>query len=136
MNRYRGLCLLAGVLFWTGNAGAVEVNLEVGESYRQGDLAITCGNASGGEPLALAACQYWDEFNHKCLFEKTTYAFRNLECVEECQHWDKFNSTCLYRTKCVFSPPHKSFVRTTCEKFDNFNHLCVQTREMKIGGRP
>lgn len=135
MSRDPWPCFLALLLCLAGSAGAKEVNLDPGETFRQGDLTVTCGGAAADLPLALNACQYWDDFNNKCLFEKTTYAYGNLECVEECQHWDSFNRTCHYRTKCTFYPPNNSFVRTSCEKFDNLNNVCVKTREMKIGGR-
>ena len=135
MNRQAWLCFFIGLLCLTGNAGAKVVNLDKGETYRQDDLTVTCGSSSAELPLTLNACQYWDDFNNRCLFEKTTFSYKNLECVEECQHWDSFNSTCHYRTKCTFSPPNNSFVRTSCEKFDDLNKVCVQTREMKIGGR-
>ncbi len=133
MNRYMLMALIAGMLFWAGNVGAKEISLNPGETYRQGDLTVTCGQPSADIPLALKDCQYWDDFNKECLFEKTTYMYRNIECVEECQHWDKFFSTCHYQTKCTFYPAQKSFVRTTCEKFDDFNKVCVQTKDTKIG---
>ena len=137
MKRHVLMGLIAGMIFGAGNAGAKEVRLDMGETYRQGDLTVTCGESSGesstDNPLALNDCQYWDDFNKECLFEKTTYMYKNLKCVEECQYWDKFNGICHYRTKCTFSPPHKAFVRTTCEKFDDFNNTCVKTMDTKIG---
>ena len=135
MNRHVLMGLIAGVIFLAGSVGAKEVRLDTGETYRQGDLTVTCGQSStdADSPLALNNCQHWDDFNKKCLFEKTTFTYNNLECAEECQHWDTFNNTCHYRTKCTFYPPQKSFVRTTCEKFDDFNKTCVKTRDMKIG---
>lgn len=135
MNRLLLLGLITGWIFWAGTVAAKEVSLDLGETYRQGDLIVTCGQPATDtdSPLALNNCQHWDEFNKTCLFEKTTYTYKTLECVEECQYWDKFNNTCNYRTKCTFSPPQKSFVRTSCEKFDDFNQTCVQTRDTKIG---
>jgi len=133
MNRYVLMVLIAGTIFLAENVGAKEVHLVPGETYRQEDLTVTCGQSSADTPLALNDCQYWDDFNNKCLFEKTTYMYENLECVEECQHWDEFHSTCHYQTKCAFYLPHKSFVRITCEKFDDFNNTCVKTKEKKIG---
>jgi hypothetical protein len=132
MNRYLGWALLVGLLLWAGNVGAKEITLNLGETYRQGDLSVTCGEPAPEMPLAIRACQYWDDFNKKCLFEKTTYSHGNLECVEECQHWDAFYATCHYQTTCTFYPAQRSFVRTACEKFDDFNKSCVQTRETKI----
>lgn len=123
-------------MFLATHAGAKEVSLDIGEIYRQGDLTVTCAQPLRDEmPLALNDCQYWDNFNKKCLFETTTYTYKNLECVEECQHWEKFNSTCHYQTKCSFYPAQKSFVRTACDKYDNFNKSCVKTSDKKIGPR-
>ncbi|MBU0682526.1 MAG: hypothetical protein KKD73_14005 [Proteobacteria bacterium] len=133
MNRQVVMGILAGMVLLAGNALAKEVNLNPGEAYRQRDLTVTCGQPSTDIPLALKDCQYWDDFNKECLFEKTTYSYRNIECVEECQHWDAFFSTCHYQTKCTFYPSQKSFVQTTCEKFDDFNKTCVQTKDAKIG---
>ncbi|MBU0729873.1 MAG: hypothetical protein KKE17_07225 [Proteobacteria bacterium] len=133
MNRHVLMGLIAVVIFLAANVGAKEVSLDTGETYQQGDLTVTCGQSSTDIPLALNDCQHWDDFNKKCLFEKTTYKYEQLECVEDCQHWDKFNSTCHYRTKCTFYPPQKAFVQTTCEKFDDFNNICVKTRNTKIG---
>lgn len=126
--------LIAGMILLAGNVGAKEVSLNPGETFRQGDLTVTCGQpATADMPLALNDCQYWDDFNKKCLFEKTTYMYEHLECVEECQYWDEFSTTCHYRTICTFYPVQKVFVRTACEKFDDFNNTCVKTRETRIG---
>lgn len=133
MSRWVLTGLIAVMICWAVNAETKEVMLDIGESYSQGDLTVTCGQSSTDNPLALNDCQYWDDFNKKCLFEKTTYTYKNLECIEECQHWDEFNRICHYRTKCTFYPPQKAFVRTTCEKFDDFNTTCVKTKDTKIG---
>ncbi len=137
MNRYTLIVLFAWVIFLVSNVGAKEIQLVPGETYRQGNLTVTCGQSSidttTDTPLTLNDCQYWDDFNQKCLFKKTTYVFKNLKCVEECQHWDKFKSTCYYQSKCTFYPSHKTFVQTTCEKFDNFNNTCLKTKDTTIG---
>lgn len=133
MNRQVLMGLLVGMVLLAGNAGAKEVNLNPGETYRQGNLTVTCGQPAADIPLALKDCQYWDDFNNECLFEKTTYMYKNIECVEECQYWDEFFSTCHYQTKCTFYPSQKSFVQTICEKFDDFNKICVQTKDVRIG---
>lgn len=134
MSTHRLICFIAIVVFGVGNAGAKEVLLEAGETYRHGDLTVTCGQSSSTDlPMVLNDCQHWDDFNAKCLFEKKTHMYRDLECVEECQFWDKFNNTCHYQTKCTFYPPQQSFVRTTCEKFDDFNNTCMKTKDTKIG---
>lgn len=133
MNRHALIWITAGAMLLAGNGWAKEINLAPGESYSQGDLTVTCGQASAAGPLTLTNCQIWDDFDQKCLFEKTTYVYKKIECVEECQHWDEFNNTCLYRTTCAFSPAHEVFVRTSCEKFDDSTNSCVQTRENRIG---
>lgn len=128
------ISLIAGMMFMAGHAGAKEISLEVGETYRHGDLTVTCSQqVTDVTALAIKDCQYWDDFNKKCLFEKTTYTYKNLECVEECQSWEKFFSTCHYKTKCSFYPAKKLFVRTTCDKYDDFNKNCVKTSDKKIG---
>jgi hypothetical protein len=134
MNRHILMGLIVGGVFLTGNIGAKEISLDTGDTYQQGDLTVTCGQPLTDDiPLALNDCQHWDDFNKKCLFEKTTYTYNNLECVEECQHWDKFSSTCYYRKTCSFFPPQKLFVQTTCDKFDDFNNTCLKKSDIKIG---
>lgn len=134
MKKHVLISLLAGVMFFVGDMGAKEISLDVGETYRQGELTVTCGQPLTDDiPLALNNCQYWDNFNKKCLFERTTYKYKNIDCVEECQSWEEFNNTCHYKTKCSFHPAQKSFVQTTCDKFDDFNNICVKTNDIKIG---
>jgi hypothetical protein len=132
MNRYALMVLLVWAISLASNVGAKELKLVPGEAYRKGDLTVTCGQASTDKPLALNDCQYWDDFNNKCLFEKTSYVYKNLECVEECQHWDKFKSTCYYQSKCRFYPSDQTFVQTTCEKFDDFNNTCLKMKDKKV----
>jgi hypothetical protein len=134
MNKIFLIGFIGALTLLAGSVGAKEVSLEKGETYRQGDLTVTCGQPLTEDvPLALKDCQYWDDFNKKCLFEKKTYIYKNLQCVEECQHWAKFNSTCHYQTKCSFDLTQKLFVQTTCDKFDDFNNTCVKTNDIKIG---
>lgn len=130
-------CLLCFV--FPGGAGAREIWLKKGETYRDRDrdrdLAVTCEGrppVDSLQPLAVRECQYWDDFTKKCLFEKTTYSHNNLECVEECQHWDAFNSTCDYQSKCTFYPDQEAFVLSTCAEFDDFSHKCLRLKEEKI----
>jgi hypothetical protein len=127
------MSVIAAVFFGAGHAGAKEVHLGMGETFRQGDLAVTCGQPSTDSPLSLKNCQYWDGFNKECLFETTRYSYKNIECLEDCQHWEAFNNTCHYETACTFYPSQMSFVRTSCEKFDDFNNTCLKTSEIKIG---
>lgn len=133
MKKHMLISLIAGVMFLAGHVGANEVTLDLGETYRHGDLTVTCGQPLTDEvPLAIKDCQYWDSFNKKCLFETTTYTYKNIECVEKCQYWKKFNGTCHYQTKCSFYPSQKLFVLTTCDKFDDFKKTCVKTSDIKI----
>lgn len=133
MNKFILIGFIGGLTFLAANVAAKEVSLDTGETYRRGDLTVTCGQPLTEDvPLALNDCQYWDDFNKKCLFEKKTYTYKNLQCVEECQYWEKFNSTCHYQTNCSFYPAQQSFVRTTCDKFDDFNNTCVKTHDIKI----
>ncbi len=134
MKKHMLISLIAGVMFLAGHVGAKEISLDEGGTYRQGNLIVTCGQPlTDDKPLVLNDCQYWDNFNNKCLFEIKTYTYKNLECVEKCQYWEKFNSTCHYQTKCSFYPTQKSFVQTRCDKFDDFKKTCVKTSDIKIG---
>ena len=59
------LLMLAGLLVAAATAGAQEVRLQVGETYREGDLTVSCEAAGAGQamaPLSLRECQYWDDF--------------------------------------------------------------------------
>lgn len=131
------LLMLTGLFAAAAAAGAREVRLQAGETYQEDDLTVTCQAAGGPRqataPMSLRECQHWDDFKKKCLFEKNILTYGNLECVEECQHWDAFHKTCNYQTRCTFYPDHESFVRTTCDDFDDFKGKCLRTREEKIG---
>jgi len=136
MNLRLLLPLFAVLVALPGVTDAKEVHLKKGEIYRERDLAVICeGSQSGslGQALALRECQYWDDFDKKCLFEKTVYTYNTLECVEECQHWDSFNNVCNYQTKCTFYPRQEAFVLRTCAEFDDYSRKCLKTREEKIG---
>jgi len=117
-------------------AGASNVVLRPGQSYRSGEDTIVC--TEGGrqaEEVIMHDCQFWDDFNKKCLYEKTRHIFGDLECLEECQHWDSFNERCDYATSCSFQPSSGTFVQTTCDRFDSFNHRCLRQKQQLIGGR-
>ncbi len=121
-----------------GTTGAREIRLNKGEVYRDRDLTVICeggqARTSGlGQPIALRECQYWDDFTKKCLFEKTTYSYGDLECVEECQYWDSFSNTCDYKSKCTFYSQQEAFVLKTCTEFDDNSRKCLKVREEKIG---
>jgi len=124
-----------------GTIGAREIRLKKGEVYRDRNLAVICeGGQSGvsgqagtsGQTMAVRECQHWDDFDKKCLFEKTIYSYGDLECVEECQHWDSFSNTCDYKSKCTFYPRQEAFVLKTCEEFDDHSRKCLRAREEKI----
>ena len=136
MNLRLLLLLFAFLVALPGVTDAKEVRLKKGEVYRDRDLAVVCeGGQSGSmsQTLSLRECQYWDDFDKKCLFEKIIYTYNDLECVEECQHWDSFNNTCDYQSKCTFYPRQEAFVLKTCAQFDDYSHKCLKVREEKIG---
>lgn len=135
MNPRLLLPLSVFLLALPGAIGAKEVHLQRGEIYRDRDLAVICeGGQAGplGQALAVRECQYWDDFDKKCLFEKTIYTYNNLECTEECQHWDSFNKTCDYQSKCAFYPRQEAFVLSTCAEFDDYSHKCLKIKQEKI----
>ena len=124
------------VLAFPGAAGAREIHLKKGEVYHDRDLTVTCEERQAGgsiQALAVRECQYWDDFDKKCLFERITHSYNNVECVEECQHWDSFSNTCNYQTKCTFYPRQEAFVLRTCAEFDDYSRKCLKFREEKIG---
>lgn len=124
---------ILGMIFCASNTFAKEIHLEAGETFYDGDLTVTCGQPSQEEkPVSLNECQYWDDFKKKCLYEKTTYVYKNLECVEECQQWDSFRGICYFRKQCSFLPRQKFFVQTSCDKFDNFRSHCIKTKDTQI----
>ncbi len=136
MNLRSLLLLFALLIALPGVTHAKEVRLKKGEVYRDRNLAVVCeGGQSGsqGQTLSLRECQYWDDFDKKCLFEKTNYTYNDLECIDECQHWDSFNNTCDYQSKCTFYPRQEAFVLKTCAEFDDYSHKCLKVREEKIG---
>ncbi|OKY75296.1 MAG: hypothetical protein BM485_10020 [Desulfobulbaceae bacterium DB1] len=134
------LCISVFLFLSATDGNAKEVQLQPGESFREGDLTVTCRDdaapASGTDAglIRLKECQYWDDFKKTCLFEKTTFVYKNLRCVEECRHWDSFNNVCLYQTRCVFHPEQGSFVLTDCAEFDDFSNKCLKHNEKLIGG--
>ncbi|MFZ5765664.1 MAG: hypothetical protein ACOY4H_08715 [Thermodesulfobacteriota bacterium] len=128
------LVVVAALLF-PGIVSAREIELRPGESFREGDLSVTCREAGeGAKPIEITECQYWDDFHKRCLFEKTKFIFRGLECTEECRHWDSFNGVCHYQTSCRFVPEQGAFVRTECVEFDDFSNRCLRTGEKVING--
>ena len=140
MMNFSSLLRFVGVFFcllaFPGAVGAREIRLKKGEIYRDRDLAVICeGKTAGasGQTLAVRECQYWDDFDKKCLFEKTTHTFNNVDCVEECQHWDSFSNTCDYQSTCTFHPRQNVFVLKTCAEFDEYSRKCLRFREEKIG---
>jgi hypothetical protein len=83
MNQHLLMAFIGVVTLLPGNVGAKEVTLATGETYRQGDLTVTCGQAlTGDKPMVLKNCQYWDDFNEKCLFEKKLMYTRILNALK------------------------------------------------------
>jgi hypothetical protein len=142
MNPRLLLLLTVFLVFLPATIGAREIRLKKGEVYRDQDLTVSCegGQAkvssragTSGQAIAVRECQQWDDFDKKCLFEKITYSYGDLECVEECQHWDSFSNTCDYQSKCTFYPRQRAFVLRTCAEFDDYSRKCLKSREEKIG---
>ena len=135
MNPRLPLLLSVFLLTLPAIVGAKEVVLQKGEIYRDHDLTVTCDGGHAGplsQAVAVRECQYWDNFDKKCLFEKTVYTYNGVECTEECQHWDAFNKTCDYQSKCTFYPRQETFVLSTCDEFDNYSHKCLRIKQEKI----
>ena len=44
MNKYLLMGFIGGVTFLAANVAAKEVSLDTGETYRQGNLTVTCAN--------------------------------------------------------------------------------------------
>ena len=134
--------ITAAVVVWLALLGiavpalrADTVVLEPGESFQAGDHNVTCVLQRRAQPLALSECQYWDDFDKKCLQERKVLSVGKLNCVEECQHWDEFNKVCEYATTCTFYPAQGGFIRTTCAEFDTYAHRCLRVHQEKLGGR-
>ncbi|WP_415396169.1 hypothetical protein [Sulfurimonas sp. CS5] len=105
MKKYLLISLIAGLIFFAVHVGAKEINLDAGETYRQGDpsLSLAVNRQLMICPLALKDCQYLE----------------------------KFNRTCHYQTKCSFYPTQKLFLQTTYDKFDDFKKTCMKTSDIK-----
>jgi len=127
-----GLSLLA---LGISSAWSDTIVLEPGETYRAGDHDITCVPHRHPRPVALGECQYWDDFDKRCLYERKVVSVGALDCVEECQHWDDFRKGCDYATTCTFYPDQGLFVQTSCDEFDTFSRHCLRVKEVKIPGK-
>jgi hypothetical protein len=112
---------------------ASTVVLTPGESFTSGDTNVVCVPDGSNTPLTRTECQYWDEFNKRCLYQRKIVTYGDIQCVEECQHWDDFKNECRFATRCVFHHGQRRFVRTACEEFDAFNATCLRTRQELIG---
>lgn len=125
--------------------------LQPGERWQDNGLQIYCApersaapehsprghgrptpHPSSATPMILESCQYWDDFQRSCLFERRTHHVGSLQCVEECQHWDEFARRCLFQTQCTYHPDSRRFVRTQCERFDSFSGRCLQTQDQLL----
>lgn len=132
--------LLGGMLLFLSAAAfcdAKTVTLAPGEQYREGDLAVVCTPPEGSDIVRLSECQIWDDFQQKCLFERTVYTANALRCEEMCQHWDRFSETCRFQTSCSFLKNEGTFLQTRCESFDRFSNSCIKTSQdiIKAGNK-
>ncbi|ANB02935.1 hypothetical protein ECTOBSL9_2462 [Ectothiorhodospira sp. BSL-9] len=108
---------------------AQTIILQEGESWERGGVQVWCGPPpSSVRPIVITECQFWDDFDRTCLFERRIHRVGSQECVEECQHWDDFSSTCDFETRCEFHPDQGVFVHTRCEQFDDFFRTCERER--------
>ena len=132
--KYFSHILLAATLLLTAPHPATsrEFVLEAGEIYRENDLIVRCTERREPRLMVLSDCQLWDDFTNKCLYERKTHHLGRLQCVEECQHWDSFMNVCHFATQCRFFPDQRSFVRITCDLFDEFTNTCQKTRQELI----
>ena len=112
---------------------AKTIVLGVGENYTEGDLNVMCVDQKRDAVVELTECQFWDDFNNRCLYERKIFTYNDIQCVEECQHWDSFNKRCDYAVSCSFQPSSGLFLRRTCDEFDSFNHACVRQKEELLG---
>ena len=106
-----------------------EVVLGLGETYSDGDLTVRCAERAEPQVIELTECQFWDQFDKVCLYERRTLRYGDLACVEECQQWDSFSNACYYAATCEFFPAQRSFVRTVCDVFDEVENVCRRTRQ-------
>ncbi|MBU0480704.1 MAG: hypothetical protein KKG47_06365 [Proteobacteria bacterium] len=113
---------------------AKNIYLTPGENYHSDGLNVICAanRSSAAEPVVIAECQIWDDFNKLCLHEKKIISAGDLTCTEECQHWDDFSKTCHYTTSCSFDRRNSLFISISCREFDSFTNKCLRTRERKI----
>ena len=109
------------------------VVLRPGQSFTSGEDTVVCTEKGKSGPVAVTECQYWDDFNKKCLYEATRYVTQGMQCVENCQHWDSFFKRCNYAVKCKYQPEQGVFVKTSCVDFDDFNKKCRRQQEKIIG---
>ncbi len=128
------VCVLLGILSIGSVAFAGEaVVLTPGQSYNSGEKTVICTDGRSTRPIAVTECQYWDEFNKKCLYEATRYVMQGMQCLEDCQHWDSFFKRCDYAVTCKYQPDQGVFVKTSCADFDDFNKKCLRQRQKIIG---
>ena len=114
------------------------VVLAPGQSYTSGEDTVICSDGRSMKPIVLKQCQYWDDFNKKCLYESTRYVLPGMECLEQCQHWDSFFKRCDYAVSCRYQKEQGVFVETSCAEFDDFSKKCLRQTEKIIrhgGGR-
>ena len=111
--------------------------LSPGQSYTSGEDTVICTEGGSVAPIAVKKCQYWDDFNKKCLYELTRYSLKGLECIEKCQYWDSFYERCDYAISCRYESGQGVFLETSCAKFDDFNKKCLRQQQKIISrGKP
>lgn len=121
-----------GIFFLAATAFADStVILTPGQSYKSGGNTVVCTDGENAAPIAVTECQYWDEFNKKCLFEATRYVLPGMQCLANCQHWDNFFKRCNFAVSCKYMPKQGVFLQTTCVDYDDFNKKCLR-QEQKI----
>jgi len=109
---------------------ARDVVLQPGEAYRDGTVTVRYEEEGSETPIKTTECQYWDDFDKRCLYERTIHtSSHGLKCIEECQHWDSFNKRCDYATTCTYHPDQNAFVRKMCLEFDSFDQKCLREKE-------
>ncbi|OGQ99898.1 MAG: hypothetical protein A2511_06100 [Deltaproteobacteria bacterium RIFOXYD12_FULL_50_9] len=136
MKNILGVIVVSLIFCMVESGWAAEMRIRLGESVRVGDTTVMCDDRSvGNAPVIISDCQYWDKYDKRCLFEKRTVSAGGIECVEECQHWDAYEKNCEYPTKCTNYPDQNLFVRTTCELFDPYEHVCRKIKETRINDK-
>jgi hypothetical protein len=129
--KYSALVLLTVVQLLAGSIPAVglEVELGLGETYRNNDLTVHCTDRAEPELFVTTECQVWDQFAGECLYERTIFHYGVLQCLEECEQWNSFDNLCHFASQCELLPEQRAFLRTSCDIFDQVENVCRSTRQ-------